>query len=278
MKHSYGQYCPLALAAELLCERWTLLVVSRLLDGCSQFNQIHRGVPRISPTLLSQRLDELERAGIVVREPAGRKGLPRRYALTPAGRELEPIIMQVAVWGQQWSRDMTHDDLDPGFLVWSMHKRLDAARMPPGRTVLEFEFTGAPRDCRRFWLVNDGGKVEMCLRNPGYDIDLRVESDLRRFIEAWRGIRDLRAEIAARRIRVLGPPRLSRQFANWLQLSALAPWPRRRPGRELRVARSAAPRGTARRGRSGAFAALSLMAAAVFMPDDAHAAREPVLS
>ena len=186
MKRGYGQYCPLSLAAELLCERWTLLVVSRLVDGCTQFNEIHRGVPRISPSLLSQRLAELERAGLVVREPAV-KGKPRRYALTDAGRELEPIIMHVAVWGQRWSRDMTHDDLDPGFLVWSMHRRVDTARMPPGRTVIELEFTGAPRDCRRFWLVHEDGNVDMCVKHPGFDVDLRVSSDIRIFAEAWRG-------------------------------------------------------------------------------------------
>ena len=241
MKRGYGQYCPLALAAELLCERWTLLVISRLIDGCAQFNEIHRGVPRISPSLLSQRLAELERAGLVVREPAS-KGKPRRYAVTAAGRELEPIIMQVAVWGQRWSRDMTHDDLDPGFLVWSMHRRVDTARMPPGRTVIELEFTGASRDCRRFWIVHDDGKVEMCLKDPGFEVDLRVVSDIRVFAEAWRGIRSLRAEIAAGRIRVSGAARLCRQFPGWLQLSQLAPFPRKRPGRELRVARTATPR------------------------------------
>lgn len=241
MKRGYGQYCPLALAAELLCERWTLLVMSRLLDGCEQFNQIHRGVPRISPSLLAQRLGELERAGLVIREPAV-KGKPRRYSVTAAGRELDPIIMEIAAWGQRWSRDMTHDDLDPGFLAWSMHRRLDTERMPPGRTVIELEFDGAPKDCRRFWLVNEDGRVEMCLKHPGFEVDLRVQSDIRAFIEAWRGIRDLRAEIAARRIRVSGPPHLCRQFPGWLRLSQLAPFPRKRPGRELRLMHTASPR------------------------------------
>lgn len=241
MKRGYGQYCPLALAAELLCERWTLLVISRLIDGCCQFNEIHRGVPRISPSLLSQRLAELERAGLVVREPAA-KGKPRQYVLTAAGRELEPIIMNVAVWGQRWSRDMTHDDLDPGFLVWSMHRRIDTGRMPPGRTVIELEFTGASRASRRFWIVHADGKVEMCLKDPGYEVGLRVLSDIRVFAEAWRGIRNLHAEIAAGRIRVSGPARLCRQFPGWLQLSQLAPFPRERPGRELRLMRTTSPR------------------------------------
>lgn len=237
MQRGYGQYCPLALAAELLCERWTLLIVSRLVDGCTHFNAIHRGVPRVSLSLLSQRLSQLERAGLVTRAPA-KKGAVRKYDLTAAGRALGPIIEQLAIWGQQWARDMRDDDLDPAFLVWSMHMRLDTAMFPPGRTVIEFEFTGAPRDCRKFWLVNDDGAVEMCLKDPGYEIDLRVASDLRLFIEAWRGIRDLRHEIRARRIHVFGSAALRRSFPDWLQLSMLAPYPRLQSGRERRIRNS----------------------------------------
>lgn len=234
MKRGYGQYCPLALAAETLGERWTLLVVSRLIDGCTQFNQIHRGVPRISPSLLSKRLDQLVDAGLVVRHDATGKQ-PPRYTLTPAGQALEPIIDQLAVWGQSWARDMTLDDLDPAFLLWSMHLRLNTDAMPPGRTVIEFEFSGAPSDCRRFWLVNEDGAVDMCLKHPGHDVDLKVVSDLRLFVEAWRGFRDLRKEIRARRIRVLGLPRLARQLPDWLMLSSLAVFPRKRRGREQRL-------------------------------------------
>ena len=240
MKRGYGQYCPLALAAELLCERWTLLVLSRVIDGCTQFNAIHRGVPRISPSMLSQRLRELERAGLITSPPA-RRGTPRTYTVTEAGGELEPLIMDLAAWGQRWARDMRADDLDPAFLVWSMHMRLDAARMPPGRTVLGFEFTGAPRDCRRFWLVNENGSVEMCLKDPGYEVDVYVRADLRVFVEAWRGIRDLRAEIAARHIQLIGAPRLTKRFPDWLRLSSLATYQRRLPGREMRLASALRP-------------------------------------
>jgi DNA-binding HxlR family transcriptional regulator len=162
MTRGYGQYCPLALATELLCRRWTVLVISRLIDGCSTFNDIHRGLPRISPSSLSQRLAELEHAGILVR----RKLISQNghsYHLTDAGKALEDIVWKMAVWGQQWARDMDMDDLDPGFLAWSMHLRIDGDRLPPGRTVLQFEFSGAPPDCRRFWLVCTGGNIDMCL-------------------------------------------------------------------------------------------------------------------
>lgn len=238
-KHSrangYGQYCPLALATELLCRRWTILVVSRLVDGCKRFSDIHRGVPKISPSLLSTRLSELEHAGIVQRRKvAGRRHC--RYEITEAGRELGPIIDMMAIWGQHWARDMEVDDLDPAFLAWSMHLRMDATALPPGRTVIEFRFSGTPADLRRFWILSNDGEIDMCLKDPGYETDLLVRADLRRFTEAWRGFRDLRNEIRQSRIKLSGPPRLVRAFPDWLQLSALAPYERRRSGREARLA------------------------------------------
>lgn len=239
MARGYGQYCPLSLAVEVLGGRWTILVVSRLIDGCRRFNDIHRGVPRMSATLLAQRLAELEHAGIVTRQalPDGRG---HEYVLTQAGQELEPLIMDLAIWGQRWARDMTTEDLDPGFLVWSMHQRLNTEAMPPGRTVIEFEFTGAPADLRRFWLMNTDGVAEMCLKHPGFEVDLKVMADLRRFVEAWRGFRSLRDEIAAGAIRLEGASALKRALPDWLLLSALSPYPRCRPGAEQELAASTA--------------------------------------
>lgn len=231
MVKGYGQYCPLSLAAELLCQRWTLLVVSRLVDGCRTWSEIHRGVPRISPTLLSKRLSELERAGLVERHPL-EDGRGHEYILTQAGWDLESIIMDLAVWGQRWARDMTDDDLDPAFLVWSMHTRMNVDAMPPGRTVIEFHFDGAPSDVSRFWIVKRDGEIEMCLKDPELDVDVLVSADLRRFIEAWRGFRDLRREIRDGHIVVEGPDELRKQLPSWLLLSGLAPFERLRAGRE----------------------------------------------
>lgn len=221
----YGQYCPLALAAELLCERWTLLVVSRLLDGCRSFNEIHRGVPRISPSLLTKRLRELEHAGLVRRRTrCGEKHA--HYEPTPATLELNPLVDGLAAWGQRWGRDMVLDDLDPAFLAWSMSYRLDTDRMPAGRTVIAFEFSGAPADLSGFWLIHEAGDVDMCLKDPGCEADLTVHSELRRFVESWRGFRNLNDEIADGRVQLFGPKKLTRAFPKWLRLSALAGVPR----------------------------------------------------
>ncbi len=228
---TYGQYCPLALAVELLCRRWTLLILSRLIDGCRSFSEIHRGVPKISPSLLSQRLAELEDAGLVSRakHSDGRRSV---YEPTQACMDLDGIIMDLSIWGQHWARDMRLEDLDPGFLAWSMSLRMDTDKMPAERTVVFFEFTGTPTEFRCFWLVAEDGEVDMCLKDPGYEVDVSVLADLRIFVECWRGFRDLRREIGAERIRVRGPRALCRAFPDWLKLSMLAPYERKAGGQE----------------------------------------------
>ena len=234
MQKGYGQYCPLALASELLCQRWTVLVISRLLDGFTTFNAIHQGVPRISPSLLSQRLSELEHYGILKRrKQRGQRGYT--YHLTEAGRELEPIVDMMAVWGHHWARDNTAEDLDLGFLAWSMHLRMNTGPLPKGRTVFEFQFSGAPVDGRQFWIVATDGEVDMCMKHPGFDTDLLVKSDLRRFVEAWRGFRDMHQEIRAGRIKLTGPSALKKVFPECLLLSMFADYERKRTGRERRL-------------------------------------------
>ena len=240
MPQGYGQYCPLSLASEILCQRWTVLVISRVVAGCHRFNEIQRGLPQISPSLLSRRLEELVEYGILDTRPSP-NGRWREYVATEIGEELVPLIESMAVWGQRWARDMDVEDLDPAFLVWSMHARIDRDALPAGRTVIAFKFSGAPPDFRRFWLVAEDGDVEMCLKDPGHDVDLTVSSDLRVFIEAWRGFRNIRNEMRAGRIRVVGPPDLREQFPSWLCLHVLAGVPRMRPGRERRLSLATKP-------------------------------------
>jgi hypothetical protein len=158
-----------------------------------------------------------------------------RYELTEAGRDLEEIVTQLAIWGQHWARDNDMEDLDLGFLAWSMSLRINSDAMPPGRTVLQFEFSGVPTDFQRFWLINTNRKVDMCLKHPGFETDLLITSDLRIFVEAWRGFRDLRNEIKASRIRLAGPSTLQMAFPSWLKLSSLATNERKKSGREQRL-------------------------------------------
>ena len=184
-------------------------------------------MPRISATLLKQRLDALERAEIVERRPSAGGG-GHSYLLTEAGAELKPVLAGIGEWGQRWARDIRPEDLDPGWLVWNMHRRLDTAAMPPGRTVIEIAFTDSPARQRRFWLVHHEGEVDVCLKLPAFEIDLVVEASVRVMAEIWRGLRPIGQEIRAGRLRLEGSSTLRRAFPDWLLLSAYAPIERKR--------------------------------------------------
>lgn len=231
----YGSYCPVSLATETLGERWTILVVLVLIDGISRFGEIQRALPRISPSVLTSRLRTLEDAGIVAKKRL-RNG-SYDYSLTQAGRELEPIVMEIAYWGQRWARDMEPDDLDPQSLAWSMHLRMNTEAMPPGRTAIEFDLSNGANDPARFWIINTDGVVDVCVKPPGFEPDVRVTAELRRFVDVWRGFRPLRDELAAGRIKLSGPRALTRAFPRWLLLSSAAHVQRERPGRERSVSR-----------------------------------------
>jgi DNA-binding HxlR family transcriptional regulator len=222
MRQEYGQFCPVALASEVLAERWTFLVVRELLAGARRFNEIRRGVPRLSATLLKQRLQTLEAEGIVERGRSARHPAVG-YELTPAGVALKPVIAAVGEWGQRWARDIEAKDLDPRWLVWAMHRRLNTAAMPPGRTVIEFEFVDAPATARRFWLVHRAGTVDVCIKDPGHEPDVRVATPLRPWAEIWRGLRPLKAALRSGVVRLEGRAELRRAFPQWLKLSVFAP-------------------------------------------------------
>ena len=227
MQQGFGQFCPVALASEVLTQRWTLLILRELMAGSSRFNDIRRGVPRISASLLKDRLETLEHADIVERRH-GRDRDVQEYFLTDAGKELKVVLSHIGEWGQRWARDIRPEDLDPGWLVWNIHRRLDTDAMPPGRTVIAIEFSDAPRNHRNFWLVNTDGDVEVCLKPPGFVVDLSVQTTVRVMAEVWRGIRPVRRELQAGTVRLEGKSALRKAFPKWLMLSVYAPIKRMR--------------------------------------------------
>jgi len=223
MPQGHGQYGPISLALELLGERWTLLVIRELLQGSHRFSDLRRGLPRMSPTLLALRLRTLEEAEVLTRSE--RDGVVE-YRLTQAGRELESVVTGLGVWGARWARELESDDLDPRFLMWSIHRRIDRSQLPAGRTVVLFEFDDAPVHYDRFWLLCRRSGVEVCLRDPGYEVGLRVASDVRTLTDVWRGRRSFSGALRSGDFRLFGPGPLRRTFPTWLQLSALAAVPR----------------------------------------------------
>ncbi len=219
----YGQFCPVAKAAEIFAERWTPLVVRELMMGSTTFNDLKRGVPLMSKTLLATRLRELERGGIVERRPAEGRST-HTYHLTAAGAELRPLVIGLGEWGQRWARsEVTRDDLDPRLLMWDMRRSVEIERVPDKRTVVHFVFTDvSPKLPRRTWLVLDRPDIDVCYKDPGYDIDLIVTTPLSRLIEVWMGDVSFGASMRDGSIVIEGQRQLAQQFPAWLRLSSFA--------------------------------------------------------
>lgn len=216
----YGQFCPVAKAAEILGERWTPLIVRELISGSQSFNSIRRGVPLMSPTLLSNRLKTLEHTGVIERKEA-ENGVT--YDLTKAGRELEPIIIELGVWGQRWARsDMTKKDLDPSLLMWDMHRQIDTSYFPEDRTVLMYEFVDYTSKMRRWWLVIKDHNVDICLKDPGYEVDLQIKTDLKTFTQMWMGHVTFSKVVRERKIEISGNSKLKNTMPKWIGLNRLA--------------------------------------------------------
>lgn len=222
MSSSYGQYCPVAKAMELLDERWTMLVIRELLVGSRHFAELRRGVPRMSPSLLSKRLRTLQRAGIVERREDGNRV---EYRLTEAGADLAPIVEALGEWGMRWMPQLGDEDLDPHLLVWDMHRGVDADAVPEGRTVVRLTFVDVAKPARDWWLVIKPDAVDVCHDDPGFGVHLAVESDLRTLTRVWRGDRSWPDALRAGDVAVRGAEPLRRGFPEWLRLSAAGATP-----------------------------------------------------
>ncbi|WP_372623158.1 winged helix-turn-helix transcriptional regulator [Falsiroseomonas sp.] len=223
---SYGQFCPVAMASEILCSRWTVLVLREMLCGTTRFNELRRGVPRMSPALLSKRLKELERAGVVVAAP-GERGVIE-YRLSPAGEDLRPIVLGFGFWGQRWvESQLSLKNLDPSLLMWDMRRNLNPKPLPPRRCTIQFQYPELPENRRNWWLVVDGGVVDLCGVDPGFEVDLTVTGSLRSMTSVWMGLATIRQEVEAGRLELLGDVGLARSMQQWLGLSVFAAETRR---------------------------------------------------
>jgi DNA-binding HxlR family transcriptional regulator len=217
----YGQFCPVSIAAEVLSERWTLLVLRELLAGSTRFNDLHRGVPLMSASLLSQRLRDLEIAGLIERQPLP-TGKGYSYHLTESGRALEPIVTGIGLWGLKYMRtQFSPENLDPSLLMWDMRRWIRGDHMPAGRVVIRFDIPDAPAPKRHYWMVkNEIEKdIDLCLFDPGFPVDLVVTSKLATLTRVWMG--DIEPESAVRNHQVTleGNPAVRMSFYDWIGLS-----------------------------------------------------------
>jgi DNA-binding HxlR family transcriptional regulator len=208
---SYGSFCPVSKAAEVVCQRWTPLILRELLVGSSRFNEIHRGVPTCSPSLLSKRLRELESAGVVEHDAK-----TATYVLTEAGRDLLPVILGLGEWGQRWARSEYHpEELDPEVLLWDVRRYLRPGGLGAGRVVVLFEFPAMKPRKRYYWVVDDGREVDVCLVDPGMGVDVEVSADLRALTRVWMGDESFEGAERQGSINVRGPRRYSKQVPGW---------------------------------------------------------------
>ena len=216
----YGQFCPVAKASEIVAERWTPLVVAELLAGSTRFSDIRRGVPLMSQTLLSTRLKELVRVGIVERRSDS--GRAPEWHLTEAGTALGPVIQQLGEWGLRYAQDpLRPGDLDVTVLVWNIRRGVDPTVFPGRRVTVYLEFTDVPEGRRRWWLVNDRGAVDLCPTDPGFPVDLYVTTDIRTMIAIWFGKLAWDAGVRTGKIEVIGPRQLRERLRSWFLLSAI---------------------------------------------------------
>ncbi len=219
MASSYGQFCPVAKAMEVLDERWTLLVVRELLAGSSRFNEIRRGVPRMSPALLSKRLRTLERVGVVRRSTSGRT---TSYTLTESGQDLARVVEALGLWGMRWVGDLGEDDYDPHLLFWDVQRTIPVDAWPRRRTVVRFVFDDVAARVSRWWIVVDGDDIDVCDADPGHDVTASVHTGLRVLTRIWRGERPWPDAIRSGAVRIEAAPDVARVLPGWFGDSAAA--------------------------------------------------------
>ncbi len=217
----YGQFCPVSKAAGLLGEKWALLIIRDLLGGSSRFREFEFGMPKISPTVLTRRLNELCDAGLVARiKKTGRRGF--EYELTSAGRDLEPIIVQLGTWGMQWRRAVTtEEEMNVYLLMIAFEKRLDAKLLPAAKTVLQFDFDDLEQ-ANRWWIVVRNGSTDLCEDDPGGEPAVYLRSDRRTMTEIYLGDISIASARRLGRLNVSGTSALVRTIQSWLRPSILA--------------------------------------------------------
>jgi DNA-binding HxlR family transcriptional regulator len=205
-----------------LCTRWTVLLIREMCAGSTRFNELRKGVPLMSPALLSKRLRQLEDVGIIERLPTKKSG-GHEYHLTPAGKELQPIVFSMGFWGQRWiSSQSTLKNLDPSLLMWDMRRNLNVTPMPDRQCTIQFLYSDLSSAKQKWWLVIENGQTDLCSVDPGFDVDLYVVSDLRTMTAIWMGLTTVQKETQANRLELLGDANLRKSMQMWLGLSPFA--------------------------------------------------------
>ncbi len=218
----YKQFCPVAMASEIVCTRWTMVLMRELVAGTTRFNDLRRGLPKMSPALLSTRLKELELAGVVERRPLRAEKSVFEYHLTDAGKDLRSVVEALGNWGQKWvESSVSLKNLDPSLLMWDMRRNLNPSPFPKRRSVVQFIYSDLPSTKNSWWLVIEpDGMVDLCWSNPGFDVDLYVTTDLRTMTSIWMGLSTVASD--RDKIELIGSREIAADMQTWLGLSPFA--------------------------------------------------------
>lgn len=220
----YNQFCPVAMASEILCNRWTIVLMRELCAGSTRFNDLRRGVPRMSPSLLSKRLKELEAHGILERTLVQKRPEIFEYRLTKAGDELRPVVEVIGIWGHRWiETNPSLENLDPKLLMWDMRRNLNVEPLPPRRITIQFIYSELPKAQRNYWLLIDPTHgADLCSVDPGFDVDLFSHCDLRTMTAIWMGLDTVSKAVADDRLILTGDKKIAKNMQVWLGLSPFA--------------------------------------------------------
>ena len=217
----YNQFCPVAKGAEIFNERWTPLIIREMMCGSRRFNDLKRGNPMMSPSLLSQRLKFLEQAGVVEKKIG--KGESAEYSLTESGRDLGEVVTRLGLWGLKWARSrLTKDDYDPQLLMWDIRRRIDTSAFPAERVVMSFMFRDMPASRRAYWLIVDDGEVDLCIKFPGFEVDLAFITTSKTMADIWMGHTTIRKEIRNGNLSLEGGKALKKNIDDWFTYSVFS--------------------------------------------------------
>ena len=221
-KLQYGQYCPLAMSSEFLGNRWTMLILRELLFGSTGFNDISRGVPRMSRTLLSNRLKELVERGIILRQKK-QAGGQIHYSLTEAGLALRPVVFSMAHWGQEWlDIKPSIENVDVGFLMWDIRRNAVPMKELPNPFIVEFFLNDVEENKSSHWLVFEDDKVDLCHIDHNFDVDVLIDVSVKKLTKVWMGWEDIEQAILDESIQLKGPEKYTKLAVTWLGRSSVA--------------------------------------------------------
>lgn len=219
----YGQFCPISKAAEVLCERWTLLLIREMLMGSCRYNEFQRALSKISPSLLSKRLTELEQANLIVKRRA-QGGRSHEYHLTQAGNELGPIVTSLGIWGMQWARDqMGLDEQDVELLMWDIRRSIIVNNIPGKQAVLKFHFCDLTEHAN-WWVIINGEERDLCVEDTQQNVDLYFTSPIQTMIDVWMGDQSLNDALNSGGLKIIGEEGFRRTVKDWFGFNRLAPY------------------------------------------------------